>query len=68
MKNFLRLTSFFFIILSLCKQFICKRQVIQRAKGNVPELIKFFLQKSGAYLKAELKSPDWAKVFAMFAC
>ena len=47
--------KFFFFILSLYKQFICKRQVTQCIK-NVPKLIKFFLQKCGAYLRAALKT------------
>ena len=48
MKNLLRLTGFFFI-LSLYKQFICKRQVTQCIR-------KFFLQKCGAYLRMALKT------------
>ena len=39
----------FFFILSLYKQFICKRQVTQCIR-------KFFLQKCGAYLGAALKT------------
>ena len=56
MKNFFKAYKFFFIIiLSLYKQFICKRQVTQCIR-NVPKRTNFFLQKCSAYLRAALKT------------
>ena len=53
MKNLLRLTSFFFI-LSLYKQFICKRQVTQCVHKKCGSFLNFF--SKNAYLTATLKT------------
>ena len=45
----------FLFILSLYEQFICKRQVTQCIR-KCTEAYLFFLQKCGAYLRAELET------------
>ena len=55
MKNFLRVTSFFFIFCPFTSNLFVNVKLYS-ALGNVPKLINFFLQKCGAYLRAALKA------------